>query len=215
MASDLIMNGTTSGADRSLADGCTPLEEQGGTHCGERHAQLCDSAAMQDSVGELLQLRGPHQPDVVPPRIQILSPAPGSQFVPGQSVTIEVEVDDDYPGHGWRYVVPELAWSARSYGETSLDLQFPPGEFTVRVEAMDQAGNASVAEIQLTVDDSASSDAPSDSDIPPDDIDAATGDDSEAGCRVGGSGPSAPGALAVVFLLWLRARRRALPSTAD
>ncbi len=206
VSSELIMNGTTSGADRALADDCAPLEDADGGHCGERHAMFCGQPTLQDSAAELLEIRGPREPDVSPPWVELLSPADGDRVRPGQLVHLEVDVDDDHPDFGWQWVIPQLEWSARSYGEPTLDLQFPPGEFTVGVHAIDQAGNVSMAEVRLVVQDAPADeplDDPPNEDPLPQDERSEPGED--AGCHIG-RGQAGP---AVGLGLWLLALGRA------
>lgn len=211
LASDLIMSPTTSGAERTLGDVCTALDDPEGAECLEEHARHCDEPGMQDTVAELLAVRGPAQPDLEPPRIELRSPHEGQRAVPGERVRIEAMVEDDAADFGWRLVVPELGWSQRS-PEDAVELQFPAGEHTVRVEAIDQAGNEAVAEVVLVVGEPDASEPPPDPSEDPDDgppdepaLDADTTLDD--GCRVAGRG-SPTLLLPVLLLLALRRRAR-------
>lgn len=205
-ASDLIMSPTTSGAERTLGSGCSPLDDPADAECLEEHARWCDEPGTQDTVAELLAVRGPGEPDLTPPYVELVSPRAGQRAVPGELVRVEVVVEDDRPDFGWRLVVPELGWWQRSQGEAAVELRFPAGEHTVRVEAIDQAGNEAAAEVVLVVGEAEPGEPPDEGDDAtvepePDDATAADGETS-AGCRV------APGAahegLALVLLLALR-----------
>jgi hypothetical protein len=211
LASELIMNPTTSGAERMLGDGCTALDEPADADCLEQHAMFCDAPSMQDSVAELLAVRGPSEPDLAPPIVEIVSPRAGARVVPGELVRVEVVVDDDRPEFGWRLVVPELAWAARG-SEAALELRFPPGEHTVRVEAIDQAGNEATAEVRLMVGEGAGDDEPADvggesePSEPEPDGQAAEDDEASAGCRIA---PGSSSYAIVALLLLALVRRRA------
>ncbi len=212
LASELIMNGTTSGAERMLGDSCTALEDPAGAGCPERHAMFCDEPNTQHAVAELMEVRGPSQPDITPPTVVLLSPRDGAQVVPGQLVRVEVEVEDDRPELGWRFVVPELEWWMRADGATTQELRFPPGEYTVRVEAIDQAGNTAAAAVALVVGEApAAGDQEEPMDAEPEPEPAGTGADEEraGGCRIAMSGEPASRWLLLGLLLVRRRRSRA------
>lgn len=209
LASDLIMSPTTSGAERTLGNGCTALDEPADAECLEQHAQFCDAPGMQDTVAEVLALRGPSAPDLSPPAIEIVSPRAGERVVPGELVRIEVVVHDDHPDFGARLVVPGLEWSQRVQEQTVLELRFPAGEHTVRVEAIDQAGNEAAAAVVLVVGEPGADEEPEEgedapSDPVPDD-EAAEDDDASAGCRIAPRAAS-PWAGALLLLAWVRRR---------
>lgn len=211
-ASDLVMSPTTSGAERTLGDGCTALDEPADADCLEHHALFCDEPNTQDTVAELYAVRGPGEPDLSPPHVELISPRAGERAVPGELVRVEVVVQDDRPDFGWRLVVPELGWSQRG-SETAMELRFPAGEHTVRVEAIDQAGNEAAAEVVLVVGEAEPDEMPGTVDPEPmspepeePDPDAQAGEDDEtAGCRVASS--SSPAVLVMVMLLVLVRRR--------
>lgn len=218
-ASDLIMNPTTSGAERTLGQGCTPLDDPADADCVDQHAMFCDEPGTQDTVAELLAVRGPAEPDLEAPVVEIVSPRDGERFVPGELVPIEVMVDDDRPDFGWRIVVPELSWSAR--GGEAIELRFPAGEHTVRVEAVDQAGNEAAAQVRLVVSEAEGSEGdepPSDDPEPEPDDDAAASPDDEAsgGCRIDPrAGPYGPAPLLLLLAGLCRRPRARLTACAD
>jgi len=213
-ASELIMNPTTSGGgERVLGDGCTALDEPADADCLERHALFCEAPGMQDTVAELYAVRGPGEPDVSPPQVELVSPQDGERAVPGELVRVEVLVEDDRPDFGWRLVVPELGWSQRGR-ETTMELRFPAGEHTVRVEAIDQAGNETRVEAVLVVGEPEPSEPPgmdgpagpgSSEDEPTSDPEAGEDDEATAGCHIAPRSSSA--AFVVVMLLGLTRRR--------
>ncbi|MCX4242088.1 hypothetical protein [Paraliomyxa miuraensis] len=215
-ASELIMNPTTSGAERMLGEGCTALDEPASAKCNEQHAMFCAEPGMQDSVAEILALRGPAAPDLVPPVIELRSPVDGTRVWPGELVRVEAIVEDDHPDFGWRWVVPELSWSQRG-SDDALELRFPAGEYTVRVEAIDQAGNEASAELTLMVGEAEASDSGEgdSSDTGGDggsedgaDSASANGTELDDGCRIGTDGSPRAG-LVLLLLAWIRRRRRA------
>lgn len=213
LASDLIMSPTTSGAERTLGDGCTALDDPAGAECLEEHARHCDAPGMQDTVAELLAVRGPAQPDLEPPRIELLSPHEGQRAVPGELVRVEAVVEDDAADFGWRLVVPELGWSQRS-PEGAVELRFPAGEHTVRVEAIDQAGNEATAEVVLVVGEPEASEPPdadddASEDDPPQEPGLETDRIEDDGCRIAtGGSPVRRGPAWVLLLALVRRRRR-------
>jgi hypothetical protein len=208
-ASDLVMNPTTSGADRTLGDGCTALDEPADAECAEHHALFCDEPNTQDTVAELYAVRGPGEPDLSPPHVELVSPRDGERVVPGELVRVEVVVEDDRPDFGWRLVVPELDWSQRG-SETAVELRFPAGEHTVRVEAIDQAGNeAAVAVVLVVGEPEPGMNEPMSPGSPEEpDADAPVSEDDEttAGCRV--APRPCPAVLGLIVLLLARVRRR-------
>jgi hypothetical protein len=208
-ASELIMNPTTSGAERTLGEGCSALDEPGDADCLERHALFCDEPGTQDTVAELLAVRGPGEPDLSPPHVELLSPHAGERALPGQLVRVEVVVEDDRPDFGWRWVVPELGWSQRGAEETVVELRFPAGEHTVRVEAIDQAGNEAAAEVVLVVGEAESDEPEPEADDPPaepePEADEDAGGREDDGCRIV---PAASHEGLVLLLLLAAALRR-------
>ncbi len=206
---DLIMNGTTSGADRSFSEGCTALEDPSSSECAQWHAEFCDEPGTQDTVAEVMAVRGPAFVDLQPPRIEIRAPQDGAEIWPGEHVRIEVDVEDDHPGVGWQLVVPELEWSERS-DHGIFDLQFPEGRYTLRVEAMDQAGNEAVEEITLRVGEPTAEDPGEDEPVEGEDEPAASPDDTSdeaSGCRIGAGSPAPTWMLLLMLPLWRRPRR--------
>lgn len=209
-ASDLIMSPTTSGAERMLGDGCTALDEPEAAECPEQHAMFCDEPGTQDTLAEVLAIRGPSTPDLEPPRVELVSPRAGDRPVPGQLVRVQATVDDDRPDFGWRIVVPELMWSSAP-SPAALELRMPAGEFTVRVEALDQAGNEAVAEVRLVVSDEPAAPGDDGSEPPEPPLDGDPTDLREDdGCRIGAA-PSPcglAGGLLVLIVASVAARRR-------
>jgi hypothetical protein len=187
LASDLIMSPTTSGAERTLGDGCTPLVDVEDAECLAQHARFCEPG-MQDTVAELYAVRGPSEPDLSPPAITLVSPRDGQRAAPGELVRIEVAVQDDRPDSGWRLVVPELGWSQRGQDEAAaLELRFPAGTYTVRVEAIDQAGNEAAAAGVLVVGEPGVGDEPGAGDEAPSEPTAEgepADEDASGGCRI-------------------------------
>ncbi len=141
------------------ADSCTPYNDAtGGIGCQYVHKQFCpldqypDGA--QNDVAELSAYFGPDSPDTEPPVVVMLSPTDGQQYVAGETVHIEVTVDDNFGGYGWRLMVPELGQELPVYNnQTVWDLPVPPkGNYTIRVEAIDHDRNTGFAEAKISVD---------------------------------------------------------------
>ncbi len=161
----------------SWADGCTPYNDAtGGINCQPTHDEFCDGGA-QDSNAELLAYFGPNSPDMEPPVVEILSPADGTEYDVGASLTVEAEITDNHEGAGWKLVIPEV-------GQESVAMAFekewplgnlPEGVYTLRVEAIDHERNESFDEVTIYVG----------VDAPPEGEDGTTGGDLPGGTATG------------------------------
>lgn len=140
--------------DKVWASTCTPYNDAtGGIGCQPTHDKFCDGGAQND-VAELMAYFGPNSVDSEAPTVKMLSPTDGQMYTKGDTLHIEVEVDDNFLGFGWRLMVPELKQEQPVYnGQTVWDLPVPPkGEYTIRVEALDHDGNIGFAEAKIYVD---------------------------------------------------------------
>lgn len=136
------------------ADTCTKYNAAtGGIGCMPTHEQFCPQGSQND-VAELMAYFGPNSVDSEPPTVKMLSPTDGQMYTKGDTLHIEVEVDDNFLGYGWRLMVPELKQEQPVYnGQTIWDLPVPPkGEYTIRVEAIDHDANIGFAEAKIYVD---------------------------------------------------------------
>lgn len=208
---DLLMYPLGAAYDAEWGTGCAMVSDATSPpRCLDEHERWCPPG-QQDSHAELLAAFGPAVIDVEPPRVEIVAPAPAQQLAEGEPLALALEVEDDDGDPGYRVVVPELEWERVVYaGETALSLALPPGAFTVRVEAIDHAGNESAAEIEVRVGDAAPPRVPTDDG-------AGEGDDGDVpyagrlddGCRIGGREASGwLGVLTSVLAAGGRARRR-------
>jgi MYXO-CTERM domain-containing protein len=136
------------------ADGCTKYNPAtGAIGCEYVHDEFCGAdGGAQDDVAELLAYFGPNSADTVPPEVKMISPENGAQLKPGEELTIEVEVSDNFEGYGWTLQVPELKQELPAYyGEKKWTFPVPTGEFTIRVEAIDHDRNIGFAEAKIYV----------------------------------------------------------------
>ena len=141
------------------ASGCTPYNAATGPiGCGYIHEVFCPDGSSQNDDAELLAYFGPNAPDVDPPQVTILEPAPDTVLPSGGSASISAEVTDDHLGHGWRLrVVPPAGEEAISNAyqfETAWDLDFagqPDGAYEIWIEAVDHDGNEGSAMVTLYV----------------------------------------------------------------
>ncbi len=172
--------------------GCLDLDVPAGAKCPEQHLAGCPEG-QQDAHVEMRLRFGLASEDTTPPTITIVSPVPGDVFVPGDEITLEVEVADDLDAVGWSLRVPEVdfEWVAPP-GVRQRDLVLPAGTLTFEVEAIDPAGNAASAAVTVQVVE------------PTDEPDGVAASSSACACR----GDGAPGSLGIVTLLWLVLARR-------
>jgi cysteine-rich repeat protein len=208
---DLLMYPLGAVEDAGWGTGCVAVSDAtSAPQCLEHHERWCPPG-QQDSHAELLAAFGPAAIDVEPPRVEIVAPPTGQRLAPGQPLELELHVDDDDGDPGYRVRVPELEWERVVYdGETAMSLALPPGAFTVRVEAIDHAGNEAAAEIEVLVGEAEPPPLE-----PEDEGDGALDDDEpvsgrlDDGCSVGGRGVGAW--TAALALLLLAPRRRRAP----
>jgi hypothetical protein len=182
------------------------------------HERFCEPGA-QDDVAELTAYFGPNSVDSEAPTVKMLAPQDGQMYTQGDTLRVEVEVDDNFLGFGWRLMVPELKQSLPVYdGRTVWELPVPAmGEYTIRVEALDHDGNVGFAEARVYVDTvpgqtGGDSEAPGDSEGS--ESTAGEGEDEGCSCRGDvairtGSGSASAGLLGLLGALLIR-RRRAL-----
>lgn len=214
-----IMYPISSPGAKVWADGCTPYNASTGMiGCQATHERFCEPGA-QDDVAELTAFFGPNSVDSEAPTVKMLAPQDGQMYTQGDTLRVEVEVDDNFLGFGWRLMVPELKQSLPVYdGRTVWELPVPAmGEYTIRVEALDHDGNVGFAEARVYVD-TVPGQTGGDSEDPGDsegsESTAGEGEDEGCSCRGDvairtGSGSASAGLLGLLGALLIR-RRRAL-----
>ena len=98
-------------ANGGFSNTCDPLCEEGcqgpnSAGCRLTHEEFCgEDNDQQNEDAELTFLFGGPEPDVEPPFVNILSPEDGAQFDVGADVDLRAEVDDNYGGFGWKYII--------------------------------------------------------------------------------------------------------------
>lgn len=211
---DLLMYPLGAAYDAGWGTECAAVSDATSPpRCLGDHERWCPPG-QQDSHAELLAAFGPAVIDVEPPLVEIVAPASGQRLGLGEPLALELRVEDDDGDPGYRVVVPELEWERVVYaGEAGLSLALPPGAFTVRVEAIDHAGNESAAEIEVLVGDAAPPRVPTnDGGDEADDGEVPIEGRLDDGCRIGGRAASGwVGVLAGLLAVGRRSRRRRSP----
>jgi MYXO-CTERM domain-containing protein len=150
-ASGSVMARFPSTGAPEFLEGCEALDiDHDASECPVARERHCPEGE-QDAHAELLALFGDGSPDVVVPQAVIVWPPDGHVMQPGETLAVEVEVDDDHEGFGWRLEVPELGWEhlGRDGEGTTLELVVPEGRFTLRLEAIDHDRNVGEAEVVI------------------------------------------------------------------
>ena len=155
------------GGDQSFSDTCDPLCEQacqGAAGCKPTHEKYCPPG-QQNEDAELTYIFGTNEPDMVPPTVEIVSPAEGDTFDPGSNIELRATVDDDYGGVGWKITVEkdgEAVFDQVDYKKEWLDANYrvainlsgvEPGTYVFRVTAEDHADHITVGEVTFSVGD--------------------------------------------------------------
>lgn len=211
VAQDQLMYPLGATYDATWGSGCIALsEDTTAPRCLAEHERWCP-AGQQDSHAELLAAFGAAAVDLEAPHVEIVAPPTGHTLALGEPLVLELRVEDEDGDPGHRIVVPELEWErVAHHGETQLELALPPGVFTVRVEAIDHAGNESAAAIEVVVGEPPPR-VPSDDEPGPDDVDPGRyplGLDDDGGCRIAGRGEHEWLTLfSMMMLLGVRRRR--------
>jgi hypothetical protein len=150
---DLLFPSVGNAPDPRFEDMCSPITYEP-DNCPRQHALHCEDGH-QNSYLEMLDLFGPRQPDDVAPTLTIVSPSDGAHVPNDFSLVIELH-DDTSPQVFATSI--EFVDGFTSDAEFAGPGVFPvaltavaDGEWTVRVTAMDPAGNESTQEIALTV----------------------------------------------------------------
>jgi len=156
----LIMSYDWAALSSAFSQGCVPLCEEAcqgpdTVYCEEQHEQYC-APGQQDTWAELLATFGDDTVDTEPPTVTVLAPAEGQVLPPGSDLLVEVEVDDDYGGVGWRFELEldgEGAADQTAFErETTWPLSsLPDGSYVLRVIAEDHADHRVEHEVTFEV----------------------------------------------------------------
>ena len=227
-------------ANGVFSDTCDPLCEsqcQGPNSAGCRitHEMFCgEDSDQQNEAQTLAWLFGGSEPDVEAPTVDIISPLDGTQFETGVDIALRAEVDDDYGGFGWKYVLAlngETVLEEVDY-DRNIDDEYraalnltnlQEGNWSVTVEVEDHFDHVTSQTVNFVVgdpppvaeDDTGGTEDGGDTgdsttDDPGDDTGDSAGEDDDddkgCACHVGSRGRTAPwGALG---LLAIAVRRR-------
>lgn len=149
---DRIMGAGYAGAfgDLVFGDECTPIIQVQGqaAACVGVNKCHCGDANLQHDRNTLRWTYAPPGPDTTPPEIDILSPEDGATFDPEDTVSVTLDVWDDYGGYGWKIVLTDLGTGDVLADQVDYDRQLawdlvglPEGHYELRAVVMDQADN--------------------------------------------------------------------------
>ncbi len=147
-----VMNPFNAGGDASFRDECTAIS--GADYCPQQHQALTDCAVgTQNGYQELLAMFGARNPDTEPPTVSFVSPSAGENVPAGDTVVIEVTVQDNDA------ITEVIVYhngdeqASSTVGPYQWDAAgLPAGEHTFGVEATDASGNVSaLVERTITV----------------------------------------------------------------
>jgi MYXO-CTERM domain-containing protein len=173
--------------------------------CGWAHEEACgENTGQQNSFAELMALFGPFSEDTIAPEVTILEPKDGLHREVGL-LDIDVDVQDDRDGVGWKFEIPELEWELVAFdGEKTAEVDVPePGTYTVRVEAIDHDRNVASDEVSIEVLPAGELEMP-----PPVGPIAPASDADGCGCATNPAAPARPvGLLALLALVACRRKQ--------
>jgi len=187
-----VMNPFVGSANVTWASECTPYDDAtGGINCQPTHDEFCPGGS-QNTNAELLAYFGANSPDMEPPTVAITSPADGVEVPTGGTVTIEVDVEDNHEGVGWKLIVDDGSQVQESVAfafERRWDLSnLPAGTYTARVEAIDHDRNVGFDEVTIYVGVDAPETTGGDEGSSGGDSDSGSDSDSDSGTSGSGSG---------------------------
>ncbi len=159
---DRIMAAGYAGAfgDLVFGDECTPIIQVQGQSaaCVGVNKCHCGDGNLQHDRSTLRWTYAPPGPDVTPPEIAITAPADGTVFEVDETVSVSLEVSDDYGGYGWKIVLTDLGTGDVLADQVDYDRQtawdlvgLPEGTYELRAVVMDQDENTAEDVITFTV----------------------------------------------------------------
>lgn len=163
---DLLYPTTESVMDPGFVDQCfqiVQLDNMGNpvpdwAVCKSQHSQFCGSN-QQNSYRELLQIFGPHMPDLTAPTLSFLNPAEGATVEPSFDLILQA-ADDQSP----QLLEMQIVLDGPVHFETDpnvypspADFTFPVvgvpgGDYTITATATDEEGNIGTAMVHFHVD---------------------------------------------------------------
>lgn len=153
------------GGDQFFSNSCDGVCEQqcqGKAGCFSSHAQFCGPGE-QNEGAELSWIFGGNEPDLEPPTVTIESPIDGSTHPDGADVPLRAQVDDNYGGYGWKFLITkdgETLYDEVDYGRdvddeyrAALNLaNLEPGSYTITVEIEDHFEHVTQDMVAFTVE---------------------------------------------------------------
>jgi hypothetical protein len=147
---DDLMRSISAASSDQIVDRCSTLSSD--TVCPSEHTVDCPQGG-QNAHAELLAVLGPRRDDLQPPAVVIESVTP-ERLVAGEPIVVTAVISDDSRGVGWQLAVDPLGWTLPVEDDVErleVEIFLPPGAFTIRAEAMDQAGNTGTARREIGV----------------------------------------------------------------
>jgi MYXO-CTERM domain-containing protein len=156
------------GGDGSFQDSCDGLCEtqcQGpnSAGCQLTHEMFCgEGSVAQNDHLEMQWIFGGNEPDMEPPTVAITNPPGDIELPAGESLNFRADVDDNYGGFGWKFIVTkdgETIHDAPDYDrdvdknyQAALNLvNLEPGVYTITVEVEDQFEHIATDTVTVTV----------------------------------------------------------------
>lgn len=163
---DRIMGGGYAGADTNsdliFGNECTPIITAAGqgAPCGGTNRCHCGDREQQNDIATVSSVFAAAGPDTVEPTITILSPEDGAEFEEGESISVNVDVWDDFGGYGWQLVVRkdgELIGEQVDYErERRWNLNaLPAGRYEITAEVVDHADHIGTDSIEIVIGEAA------------------------------------------------------------
>lgn len=163
---DLLYPTTAGNADPTYEDECFQIVQLNQANqvvpdtgqCKQQHLQFCDSANMQNSYRELLQIFGPSTPDLTAPTVSIVNPSNGAQLE--GPFDLQIQAADEHSPQTLGITIDATGPSAfnldTAHYPSPSDLKFPlkglaAGDYTITVTVVDEDDNQSDAEVSFTV----------------------------------------------------------------
>ena len=180
---------TNAPIDMGFGDVCTKvLTATGqGSYCkGVNRCHCGGEGVEQHDLNTLKSIYAPPGPDVVPPTIDITSPADGASFAVGEAITVEVDPWDNFGGYGWDITVAQGDTILGEKVDYELSQQFvliglPPGTYTLTTRIQDHEDQIGEDVITVTVEgEGGDTEAPTTSEGDASSGDASSGDPSDA-----------------------------------
>lgn len=149
-----------SGIDMGFGEECSEVliaQGQSGYCAGVNKCHCASDGLQQHDVRTLQAIYAAPGPDMVPPTIEITTPADGAEFEKGQQIVVNVLPEDDFGGYGWDLTVKDAEGKVLAeVVDYDVSLQFvlgglPSGTYTLTATVQDHADQIGEHTIAVTV----------------------------------------------------------------